>query len=142
MQTLENYLSEYAESHQNPLNIKIHTICVPAIMWSLLGVLSTIKLIGELNLGILLAVISLIFYSLLKNIKVFIAVVSIILLCFLSFPLVAELRLTGLFIFILAWVGQFYGHKIEGKKPSFFKDLLFLLIGPIWVLKKLKIVKL
>lgn len=37
-------------------------------------------------------------------------------------------------IFVLAWIGQFYGHKIEGKKPSFLKDLQFLLIGPIWLL--------
>ena len=36
-------------------------------------------------------------------------------------------------LFVIAWVGQFYGHKIEGKKPSFFDDLQFLLIGPLWV---------
>jgi uncharacterized membrane protein YGL010W len=40
----------------------------------------------------------------------------------------------ALTIFILAWVGQFIGHKIEGKKPSFFKDLQFLLVGPLWLL--------
>lgn len=34
--------------------------------------------------------------------------------------------------FVFAWIGQFYGHKVEGKKPSFFKDLQFLLIGPVW----------
>ena len=37
-------------------------------------------------------------------------------------------------IFIPAWIGQFIGHKIEGRKPSFFKDLQFLLIGPAWLL--------
>jgi uncharacterized membrane protein YGL010W len=37
-------------------------------------------------------------------------------------------------IFILAWIGQFYGHKVEGKKPSFFKDIQFLLIGPAWLM--------
>ena len=46
-------------------------------------------------------------------------------------------------IFIIAWIGQFIGHKIEGKKPAFFKDLQFLLIGPLWLLsfiyKKLNI---
>ncbi len=35
-------------------------------------------------------------------------------------------------LFVFAWIGQFYGHKVEGKKPSFFKDLQFLLIGPVW----------
>ena len=44
---------------------------------------------------------------------------------------------TNIIIFIVAWIGQFYGHKVEGKKPSFFKDLQFLLIGPVWVFEKL-----
>jgi uncharacterized membrane protein YGL010W len=39
-----------------------------------------------------------------------------------------------LLIFILAWVGQFIGHKIEGMKPSFFQDLQFLLVGPMWLM--------
>ena len=34
---------------------------------------------------------------------------------------------------MIAWIGQFIGHKIEGAKPSFFEDLQFLLIGPAWV---------
>ena len=41
---------------------------------------------------------------------------------------------TSLMIFIVAWIGQFIGHKIEGKKPSFLQDLQFLLIGPAWLL--------
>ena len=36
--------------------------------------------------------------------------------------------------FTLAWVGQFIGHRIEGKKPSFLQDLSFLLIGPAWLM--------
>ena len=39
-----------------------------------------------------------------------------------------------LVIFVLAWIGQFIGHKLEGKKPSFLKDVVFLLIGPAWLL--------
>ena len=49
----------------------------------------------------------------------------------------------SLSIFIIAWIGQFIGHKIEGMKPSFLKDIQFLLIGPAWLLsfiyKKLNI---
>jgi len=48
-----------------------------------------------------------------------------------------------LVIFIISWTGQFIGHKIEGKKPSFLDDIKFLLIGPIWllhfILKKLSV---
>ena len=46
----------------------------------------------------------------------------------------APLLLLSAGIFAGAWVGQFIGHKIEGKKPSFFKDLQFLMIGPAWLL--------
>jgi uncharacterized membrane protein YGL010W len=47
------------------------------------------------------------------------------------------LTLFSISVFIIAWTGQFYGHKIEGKKPSFLKDLQFLLIGPAWVIENL-----
>ena len=48
-----------------------------------------------------------------------------------------NLLYTSIIIFVVAWIGQFYGHKIEGAKPSFLKDLEFLLIGPLWVIQKL-----
>jgi uncharacterized membrane protein YGL010W len=37
-------------------------------------------------------------------------------------------------LFVLAWIGQFIGHAVEKKRPSFFKDLQFLMIGPMWLL--------
>lgn len=37
-------------------------------------------------------------------------------------------------VFVITWIFQLIGHKIEGKKPSFLKDIQFLLIGPIWLL--------
>jgi uncharacterized membrane protein YGL010W len=56
---------------------------------------------------------------------------------------IAPLWLISILIFAVAWIGQFIGHNIEGKKPSFLKDLQFLLIGPMWLLsfiyKKLNI---
>ena len=50
---------------------------------------------------------------------------------------IIPLLYASLAIFVVAWIGQFYGHKLEGKKPSFFKDLQFLLIGPAWVFEKI-----
>jgi uncharacterized membrane protein YGL010W len=40
-------------------------------------------------------------------------------------------------IFVGAWMAQFIGHKIEGKKPSFFEDIQYLWVGPLFVLSKL-----
>ena len=46
----------------------------------------------------------------------------------------SKLFTISLVLFVVAWIGQFIGHKLEGAKPSFFKDLQFLLIGPAWLL--------
>jgi len=32
---------------------------------------------------------------------------------------------------------QFIGHKLEGKKPSFFEDVQYLWVGPLFVLRPL-----
>jgi uncharacterized membrane protein YGL010W len=45
-----------------------------------------------------------------------------------------KLWLFSIIVFVVAWIGQFYGHKIEGKKPSFLKDIQFLMIGPAWLM--------
>ena len=47
-----------------------------------------------------------------------------------------NLLTASIIIFVAAWIGQFYGHKVEGAKPSFLKDIEFLLIGPLWVIEK------
>ena len=65
------------------------------------------------------------------------AAISLVILAFLVRfldTLPWPLWLTSLVIFVVAWIGQFVGHAIEGKRPSFFKDLQFLLIGPLWLL--------
>ena len=44
---------------------------------------------------------------------------------------------SSLIIFIGAWIAQFVGHHLEGKKPSFFEDIQYLWVGPLFVLSKL-----
>jgi uncharacterized membrane protein YGL010W len=56
---------------------------------------------------------------------------------FVSYDYVPQLRWSAVGVFVFGWIGQFYGHAVEGKRPSFVKDLLFLLIGPLWVIHKL-----
>jgi uncharacterized membrane protein YGL010W len=49
---------------------------------------------------------------------------------------VRTLLMLAIAVFVVAWIAQFVGHKIEGRKPSFLTDLTYLLIGPAWVLAK------
>jgi len=137
MRSLSSYLTDYAESHRNPTNVGIHNIAVPLIMWSLLGFLHTFTLgHPDVHLSYVLIACAMAFYASLKQPLVLLAMGFVTLLMVASFSLIPELRSVSAVVFVLAWVAQFYGHKVEGKKPSFFKDLLFLLIGPVWVLGK------
>ena len=144
MRTLQSWLDEYGESHRNPVNKAIHWVCVPLIMLSALGMLWSIPrppgfaMLGDngnwATFVVLLAVIYYAFLSL--RIALGMLLVSV-LMCALLHGLARlpwPLLWTSVAIFAGAWVGQFIGHKIEGKKPSFFKDLQFLLIGPAWLL--------
>lgn len=89
-----------------------------------------------INAATVFMAVCLAFYISLKNAKVIIVAFFTLIPIFIS--LIFLDKTPGLFyvalgIFILAWIGQFIGHKIEGKRPSFFKDIQFLLIGPLWV---------
>ena len=140
MKTTEQWLSQYGESHQNPTNKLIHWICITAIVVSLLGLLVSVPMpwdVPHLNLATLFVGFSIGFYRLLSR-RLMLGMAAVGTGCYaialalggLSIPL----WMTSLAIFIVAWVFQFIGHKIEGKKPSFFEDLQFLLIGPLWLL--------
>lgn len=131
----QKYLDEYALSHANPVNVKLHNICVPLIVWSLLGFAHTFSL-GDIHLSHILALMALVVYASFKNLKLLGIIAVSIALCFVSFEFTPHLRIVSLIVFVVAWVGQFYGHHVEGKKPSFLRDIFFLLIGPVWVIKK------
>ena len=143
MRTITEWLNEYGESHKNETNKLIHWICVPAILFSILGMLYAVKLplfIGayQLNIGIIVSVAVLLYYFSL-SVSLSVGMFLYLLVCMLVANLIESSRIMPLWlfsiiIFALAWVGQFYGHKIEGKKPSFLKDIQFLMIGPAWLM--------
>jgi len=147
MRNIQEWLDAYGESHQNKTNKIIHWACVPLIMLSLLGMLSIVKFsipLGSLvycfNIAHILIFLSIIFYIRL-SFSITVGMIIISSICLLSiyqiellFSCNKRLFLFYIGIFIVSWIGQFVGHKIEGKKPSFFEDLQFLLIGPAWLL--------
>ncbi|WP_372403322.1 DUF962 domain-containing protein [Acinetobacter piscicola] len=127
MKSITEWFDEYSESHQNKTNKMIHWVCVPAILFSILGILAHFSAL----LTALIIVLTLVFYA---RLDLVLAVAMVALVAVMAWVIYLLPVGAGFYIsvFILAWVGQFYGHKVEGKKPSFFKDLQFLLIGPVW----------
>ncbi len=148
MRPVQSWLDEYAESHQNSFNIMIHWICVPLIMFSIIGLLANIPLkIPYLysysdysHMGLVLLFLGSIYYLFLSK-SLFLGMLPVSIVMLYSVQLISSQNYSlwkiSLTIFILSWFGQFYGHKVEGKKPSFFKDIQFLMIGPLWLLSKL-----
>ena len=127
MKTISEWLDEYSESHQNKTNKLIHWVCVPTIFFSIVGILAHFSAL----LTTLLLVLSFIFYARLDLVLTVAMAALMLVMAWLIYVLPVGMGFY-IAIFVLAWIGQFYGHKVEGKKPSFFKDLQFLLIGPIW----------
>ena len=141
----DQWFAEYGESHQDDTNELIHWICVPIIFFSVMGLIWSVPVPAAMaaklpwfnwTQPLLLAALAFYFrlsvplafgllgfmsgcYGLIEGLILF-STVSIWKVC--------------LTLFVLAWIGQFIGHKIEGQKPSFLKDVVFLLIGPAWLL--------
>jgi uncharacterized membrane protein YGL010W len=143
MKSIQQWLAEYGESHKNETNKTIHWICVPMIFFSVVGLLYGVKLPWtvagiQLNLAMIIMALVIIYYISLSK-TLWIGMVLFGVLCLWICNLIErsgliQLWLFCLITFTLAWIGQFYGHKVEGKKPSFLKDIQFLMIGPAWLM--------
>lgn len=130
MRKVDELFSRYAESHRNPTNKAIHWVCVPLITWSVIALLWAWSPIA----AYVLIALALVFYVWLSPV---IAIGMLAVTAALVYPITLlgpYVLWTAVTVFVLAWVGQFIGHEIEGRKPSFFEDLKFLLVGPAWLL--------
>ncbi len=146
MRTMQNWLDSYSSDHQNPTNKRLHWICVPPIVWSVVALLWIIPVPTSFLRPGSWAVLALVaaFYWYWKRSH---RLAAALLLAFVVLALIthalfvqlgaATLRLLAVAVFVLAWIGQFIGHKFEGRKPSFLTDLAYLLIGPAWLMSKL-----
>ena len=143
--TADQWFAEYGESHQDDTNELIHWICVPLIFFCVLGFVWTIPVPVALadalpwfNWSLVAMALVMVFYvrlspALSAGLFFFMALCySGLVVLDLSSPWPVWKICSA--VFVAAWIGQFIGHKIEGKKPSFFKDVVFLLIGPAWLM--------
>ena len=145
MKTADDWFAEYGICHQNQTNKLLHWICIPLIMLSLLALIWSVPVptvilgaIPGFNWCWLVVVLSNIFYWRLSGALAIgmLFVTALMLGAIFAYErlVLAPLGVSALVVFVLAWIGQFVGHKIEGAKPAFIDDLKFLLIGPLWLL--------
>ncbi len=130
MRKVDELFLRYGESHRHPTNKAIHWVCVPLISWSLLAMLWVASPVFA--------------YAFIGGATLFylwlsfpIAMGMLALAALMVYPLTllgATTLPVAVAVFVLAWIGQFIGHRIEGRRPSFLEDVKFLLVGPAWLL--------
>ena len=146
MRSVNEWFGEYSLDHKNSLNRIIHWICVPAILWSAIAALWVIPIpasVGRPGFWCGMAMIGAFgfYWRMSKPIGVAMLVVFVVFGLFTEWlyrtigP--THLLWAAIAVFVIAWIGQFIGHVIEGARPSFFTDLAYLLIGPAWLAGKL-----
>ena len=144
--TIDSLLDQYSADHQNPVNQRIHLLCVPAIVWSVTALLWTIPVPGSFFLAGAWCAFAMFlawaWYWQKSRALAMGALIAFMLMLLLNRWLAAHFGMTTLLfiaigVFVVAWIGQFIGHNIEGKRPSFLTDLTYLLVGPLWTLNKL-----
>ena len=145
MRTIQSLLDEYGESHRNPYNKLIHWIAVPTIVWTIVALLWSIPFPLAINLPgipvnwatIMLALAQIYWFRLSLKLGLGLLLYNVLMIQLtMIVPKLSSWPLwqLALALFVIAWILQFIGHAIEGKRPSFFKDLQFLLIGPAWLM--------
>ncbi|HEY0232225.1 MAG TPA: Mpo1-like protein [Dokdonella sp.] len=145
MRTVNDWFGSYSADHQNPTNRLIHWLCVPAILWAVIAALWLVPVSPSIGrpgfwCGLVMVGAFTFYWRLSRPLG------GAMLVVFVGFGLLTEwlyrtlgrgdLLELAIAVFVLAWIGQFIGHKIEGRKPSFLTDLAYLLIGPAWLAGK------
>ena len=143
---MQPWLDSYSADHQHPTNRVLHWICVPLILWCAIALMWTIpvpSMIGRPGFWAVAALV-LAFTWYWKHSRrlggaLLIALALFAVLTELAYRQLGPttLRFTALGVFVVAWIGQFIGHAIEGRRPSFLTDLAYLLVGPAWLMDKL-----
>ncbi|MBM7130174.1 DUF962 domain-containing protein [Dyella mobilis] len=141
-----DWFDSYGRDHQHPTNRLLHWFCVPPIVWSALAMMWTIPVpqawFRPGSWAVLAIVLAFTWYW--KHSHRLAAALLIVFALFAaSCAWIAQqwgmawLLRAGVAVFVVAWIGQFIGQLIEGRRPSFLTDLAYLLIGPAWLMDKL-----
>ena len=146
MRSVHDWFGSYSSDHQNPTNRLIHWICVPAILWAVIAALWLVPVPASIGRpGLWCALVMVAALSFYWRLSRPLGAAMIVLFVLLAIGTEALYRALGprdllwlaIAVFVVAWIGQFLGHMIEGRRPSFFTDLAYLLIGPAWLMGKL-----
>jgi uncharacterized membrane protein YGL010W len=137
MKSVKRYYVDYGKFHQTKGNNLSHVIGVPIIVMAVLGLLNKVALCSysfhgvNVSPALFLVAAGMVVYLSLDLWLGLSMLVSLGILYYLgtlfSAPVLAAL-------FVIGWAIQFIGHAVwEKKQPAFFKSLMHLLMGPVFI---------
>jgi len=130
MRTVDQLFERYGGYHRHPTNKAIHWVCVPLIVWSVLGLIWSVSSIA----AYFVIGAALVFYVWL-SLPLALGMLAVIAAMLYALTLLGERALAvSAVVFVLAWIGQFVGHGIERSRPSFTEDVRSFLVGPAWLM--------
>ena len=143
--------AEYAATKQHPSNRLIHWVCIPLMIFSILGLAWSIpfphlgflgRYNGFLNWASFLIAFAGYYYYRLSPVLSYMMLLlvfalSLVVVQFEKWALAGgpALWLVCVVVLLIAVAGLFIGQKIEGKRTAFLNSVKFVLIGPIWLLE-------
>lgn len=131
--TKTDLFKEYGSYHSDSRNRACHAVGIPLIVLGILGVLALVR-VGPIDLAVIAAVAVLIYYAVLDFRGALLSLVIFALLYFIAIHLPWQVNVA---VFILGWGFQLVGHRFEGTKPKFLENLIYLLIGPLYIFEEL-----
>ena len=146
MRKVDLLFAEYSKSHRNAINKCIHWICVPLIFWTILGFVSLIpsppfcnSYFGCISMVSLISMVLITLFYVRLSLLIGVVMIAIMVLMEhfiyqVNITMGKQSWILYLAVFVVTWIFQLIGHKIEGKKPTLVKDVQFVLVGPIWLL--------
>jgi len=130
MRAVDTLFDRYAAYHRHPGNKAMHWICVPLIVWSVMGLLWSVTPIASYA-----AIAAALAFYLWLSVPIALGMAAVLAAMLYSLTWLGEHTFTvAAVVFVAAWGGQFIGHAIERSRPSFLEDVRSFLVGPAWLL--------
>jgi 2-hydroxy fatty acid dioxygenase len=135
MKRVDALLSDYGAHHRTRGNLICHAFGVTLIAWGIIAMLGALR-VGPANLAELLIAGVVLYYATL-DVALAGAMLGIFAILDLAARAVGDWRI-GAAAFAVGWVFQAVGHAVyEKNHPAFFRNLLHLLVGPLFLANEL-----
>ncbi len=130
MRRVDRLFESYGQYHRNPVNKAMHWVCVPLIVWSVLGMLWAAS-----PTAAFIAIAAATLFYVFLSVPLAAGMLAIVAGMAWTLTLLGDhVLVVSLATFAAAWIGQFIGHGIERRKPAFVDDLRSFLVAPAWLL--------